>query len=580
MKERFFSILIISALIWISSGAGTGIRLNGIAFAQKSNIEDILFKKAEALCKKKNYEQALPDLERVLKLNPSHSGAIYYLAVFDIEKGEKDKASKKFEKIVNDPQFGSLARAQLAQMTLENHLQLNIGSIKAYMEGQAFTQAMNSALEALKNSPDNPDLLFLAAYSAALAEEPRYAEAAYRTLENIKQKDIPLNELRQFLDGWFSREHAPREALERLLPLTDPRLHTKYVTEEMKKMLLSLSLTTEYENLMLDDISRAGPDKDSLERELIRFYIENGMHAKGLDLIAKRPIESLEDNLMYIELLTMTSEELKGMLTAQYLESAHPNDMQIQTAWLKAYLKYTERNGIPPKGTDDSGQKIEETAQAKAKILFGNTALSADTRLKALRVGAGVIEADDIERMISEAINIKIEPADLPEALKTAEEIASRGSRSRATRYLEGLLNSYPNEVELQRCLAEQYYLNNESGKAVPLLEEAIISNPDSLRIHMLLADCMVAIGEAVKARDFILNKIAEPDLEPLFKRQLMVKLNQIGFAIEQEPTIPDSPETGNATSTQPADKPEHSETRNENEENNDAPLWKIDSSQ
>ncbi|HNW37157.1 MAG TPA: tetratricopeptide repeat protein, partial [Candidatus Ozemobacteraceae bacterium] len=320
--------------------------------ARELTVEELLFQKAEPLCRAGKIESAIADLKRVLKLNPSHAGALYYAAVYRTGRSDPKGAIAIFQKILSDPVYGPLARERLAELSVSSKQQDLKHSIKSYLDSEAWNEALENCKTALQHSPNDPDLIFLTVYSAVMAGDKRYAEAAWNALNATSAPESAKGDLRDFIDGWFCRDHAPREAIQRLMGITDVRLQTASVRRALRRLLFDQKLFDEYEKMLLAERERPNADAGSLDRELIRFYVDTGRYDKGMQLLSRRPIDSMEDNLLYIRLLSASGQHVKALTVAQQLIGMQSDQPEPHEAFLKAYLQLASQkdglNSLPP----------------------------------------------------------------------------------------------------------------------------------------------------------------------------------------------------------------------------------------
>ncbi|HQG29612.1 MAG TPA: tetratricopeptide repeat protein, partial [Candidatus Ozemobacteraceae bacterium] len=336
--------ILFGALIGLASLSPLSLE-SPVARARDLTVEERLFQKAEPLCRAGKIETAMDDLKRVLKLNPSHAGALYYAGVYRAGKGDRKGAAAVFRKILSDPAWGSLARERLAELSVRNRQEDLARSIKSYLEGEAWPEALQSCKTALQHAPGDPNLLFLTVYSAVMAGDKRYAEAAWNAFGATSAPATERGDLRDFIDGWFCRDHSPREGLQRLMGIKDERLRTKAVRRTIRRILLDQQLFDEYEKMLLAERDRPNADPASIERELIKFYVDTGRYDKGMQLLSRRPIDSMADNLLYIRLLSASGDHLKAMTVAQQLIGMQPDQPEPHEAFLNAYIPFASRNG-------------------------------------------------------------------------------------------------------------------------------------------------------------------------------------------------------------------------------------------
>ena len=363
------------------------------------------------------------------------------------------------------------------------------------------------------------------------------------------------------MQAWFAKDYAPRESLERLLTISDRRLRHPVVMAEIRRLMLAESMFDEYERLLQDEMKRPGVDRIALTRQLIRFYIDTGKYQQGMDLIAGRPVDSLPDNLLYIELLIASGDEKKAMAVCRQLLGTGEESQDLHALWMQAYVHSFERTGIPLFGADETGTKYEDVARKELELVRDMPArgLSPRRLFTAIRV-AGIIDAKDAARaLLPQTYAVALGSDELEHLIKTAEDLGSRDMRSEAISLLESALAQKPNDLLLQRRLAENYFLDNRTQEAINLLQEVVREDPSSIRSIVLLADCYTIIGQREQALDLVLERLKDPNLNPLIERQLKAKAAQLGYGIDPSlpadagSSDPAGTDTGNASAT-PAD--------------------------
>ena len=172
--------------------------------AAEPNIETKLFQKIEAAGGINNLESVKDDIKRVLKLNPKHPGATFYAGQYCFQKGDFANAEKFLNRITTDPNYGSKANSILADIRLKKYNKRFMGTLRVYLTGESFAQALQLCEEALMDMPDNKELLFSASYAACMLGKKDRAES-YAELYTTRTDNHELAaELKTLVDAWFT----------------------------------------------------------------------------------------------------------------------------------------------------------------------------------------------------------------------------------------------------------------------------------------------------------------------------------------------------------------------------------------
>ncbi len=510
----------------------------GLSLAAELSIEDRLYYGAEQLCRQGRFDDAKADLERVLKLNPTRGGALFYMGMWHFAHNQVGEAKKFWEKALKDKDFGSQARDRLIEMEAARKREEDQAAIRSYLDGGAFAQALSSCKEALMKTPKDAGLLFLTIYSAVMAGQPRYAEAAFRNYELLNPPAPEKADLRTFMDGWATKDHAPREALERLKAVTDPRLKTPQVRSAIKEIMLQMQLFDEYVKWLEEEKKLPGIDKNTIDRELVKFYLDQGQFEKGLAIISTKPTDSMPDNLLYIDLLTLNSQERKAMGLVRSLLGMGVQEDALHVAWMKAFLHHVIRTDAPPDGKDGDGKEISEIALAEVlrSRKEGGGGRNPSLMMSGMRIAAVLKKPDLVQSLVPEMISLQLNDKIFKEFLETTKEIGQRGFRSESITILEGALSQRPDDPEIQRELGGNYILDNRLIEATALLEGSLQADPENMPTFLLLIDCLTTSGQTKAARNKLADKLAQPNLNEIFRRQLQVKaaiLDQVEAANE-----------------------------------------------
>lgn len=549
--------ILLGALIGLASLSPLSLD-TPVVRARELSVEDRLFQKAEPLCRAGKIETAIDDLKRVLKLNPAHAGALYYAAVYRMGRSDQKGAAMLFQKILADPAYGSLARERLAELSVKVK-QLDLShSVKSYLDGEAWPEALESCKTALQHSPNDPELLFLTVYSAVMAGDKRYAEAAWNAYGATSAPEASRGELRDFIDGWFCRDHAPREALQRLLGIADPRLQTKAVRRSIRRLLLDQQLFDEYEKLLLAERDRPNSDPAAIERELIRFYVDTGRYDKGMQLLSRRPIDSMEDNLLFIRLLSASGQHLKAMSVAQQLIGMQGEQPEPHEAFLNAYLQLAaQKDGLnalnPVERVKWEKLVREEIERYKASLTPSETPASGLT-LAVLRSSVTLNDFELTRSLLETASRLRVDDSNIGDFRAAAAEMADNGCRAESTILLEAALGQRPEDSGLLTVLAGNYYLDNRAAEAASLLEAVMEKDPRNVQSLMLLADCLATSGQREAARDKLIDAISWPDLPDMLRNQCKAKLNLIDIGAVPSPGAQPLHDASGTTSEPAAD--------------------------
>lgn len=523
--------ILFGALIGLASLSPLSLE-SPVVRARDLTVEERLFQKAEPLCRAGKIDAAMEDLKRVLKLNPGHAGALYYAGVYRAGKSDRKGATDIFRKILPDPVWGSLARERLAELSVQNKQEDLARSTKSYLEGEAWPEALESCKTALQHSPNDPELLFLTVYSAAMAGDKRYAEAAWNAFGATSASEAERGDLRDFIDGWFCRDHSPREGLQRLMGIKDERLRTKAVRRTIRRLLLDQQLFEEYEKMLLAERDRPNSDPASIERELIKFYVDTGRFDKGMQLLSRRPIDSMEDNLLYIRLLSASGDHLKALTVAQQLIGMQTEQPEPHEAFLNAYIPFAAQKGglsaLKPAEREKWENLVKsEIERFKASITPSETPATGMT-LAALRSSVTLNDFGIARSLLEIASRLRVDDSNIRDFRAAAEDLADNGFRAESTTLLEAALGQHPEDSGLLTVLASNYYLDNRAAEAASMLETVMEKDPRNIHTLLTLVDCLAASGQREQARNKLIDAISWTDLPDMLRNQCKAKLNLI----------------------------------------------------
>ncbi|MBU1106348.1 MAG: hypothetical protein KKB51_06745 [Candidatus Riflebacteria bacterium] len=516
--------------------------------ASNESVEDRLYKKVEIAAEKGRLVEAKEDIQRVLRLNPNHIGALFHAGLYSYEAGNFENADKFFKKVENDPKFGSRARRYLADMRMARYRRNFKETLDIYLTGESYEPALKLCEEALADMPDNSDILFTAAYSAALLNIQSKAEH-YSSAFSKKSTDKTLPaELQAFVDAWFSDSEYQEVALEKLLSLTSRKLLTTPVKRRIKDLILKLHLTEKFEEFVMREKTVPGADVGGLERELINFLIEQKQFEKALKLVNSRPIDSLDDNLIYIKILSETEKEKKAMTATRQLLTVYPKELRLYEAWINTWLKAFERLRAIPSGQDDGGKDISEMADEIIERIKPDHLITANPVLliNILRVAVILDNQPQVKLIAPEAVKIIFDDKLTDILLKSIDEFIVNDAVGTAVDLLESARNQRPQDYNLHIKLAEVHLARNPEISA-KILESLLAEKPEILRAFLLWTDSLNLIGRTSEAEAAILKRLEEPDMNDLVKRQLNARLEVLrmqndnqNIAQEEEQTYPE----------------------------------------
>lgn len=531
--------------------------------AAGDDVESKLFKKIEAAAGINNLESVKDDIKRVLKLNPKHPGATFYAGKYCFQTGNFQNAEKFLNRIVNDPVYGSKANSVLADIRLKQYNKKFMETLKVYLSGESFGQALQLCEEALIDMPDNKELLFSASYASCMLGKKDRAES-YAELYVARADNQELAaELKTLVDAWFTENFDNQLAIEKFLSLKNKRLLTPFVKRQIKKLLISSKSIDRYEDFIRNEASQPGADKDNLERELITFMLEQNQYKKALELINKRPVDSLEDNLLYVWVLCATDQHIKALETAKNLMAVAPRDLRVYKAWVEAWVSYTDKNKKMPEGKDSSGKTYEETIEHLFELLRPNKLVTQEPALliDLLRIANFQNNEVQCQKLQVEVAKIAFEDEHEKLLLKTADELVAFDHRKMAVNILESAANQLPNNYNIALKLATVYIDTNPTA-AVRICEEVMEQNPDLIRAFTTWCDAMKKAKRGGEAVSEIVKRLEDKSLNELIRRQLNSKLTELRMTGNSDTPYTATPKRKEGQSY--GDEPRNNETNND----------------
>ena len=499
------------------------------AKADNENLEEKLFKRIEASAGLNQLDKVKDDIKRVLKLNPKHSGATFYAGKYCLQRGDFENAEKFLKRVSYDPVYGQKANKLLADIKIKKYNNHFITNLKVYLNGEAFDQALKLCEDALEDMPDNHELLFSAAYASCMLGKKEKADT-YTELYSLQVGNTSqYAELKTLVDAWFTDSFDSDVAIEKFLSLKSKNILTPPVKRRIKQILVENKAIDKYEDFIKKEISQPGSDKDALERELITFLLEQNQFNKALELLNNRPIDSLEDNLLYCWALCQTNQDIKALNTAKHLMTAAPRDLRAYKAWIEAWLSYTEKNKNTPEGRDSDGTPYKDTVERILRLLRPDKLVNKEPVLliDLLRLASFSnkdIEAQKIHNEVAKiAFNNELEQ----HLLKTCDELVEFERSKMAINILESAVNQLPNNYNLSLKLAQIYMANNPSA-AIRICEEVMEQQPDLIRAVLMWSDAMNYAGRGGEAVSELVKRVSDGSLNDIAKRQLHMKLEQL----------------------------------------------------
>lgn len=506
--------------------------------ASNESIEDRIYRKVELAAEKGRLSEVKEDIQRVLKLNPGHAGALFHAGLFLYEAGNFENAEKFFKKIENHTGFGSKARRYLGEMRMERYRKRFKETLEVYLSGESYAPALKLCEDALIEMPDNTDMLFTAAYSAAMLNLQAKAEH-YATSFNNKSTDKTLAaELQAFVDAWFTYSIEPEIALEKFLAISSRKIITNPVRKKIKDLILQLHLTDKFEEFIKREMKFPGADINSLERELISFLIDQKQYEKALQMVNGRPIDSLDDNLIYIRILGETEQEKKALTATRQLLSVYPNELRLYETWIRVWLGAFTRLKAIPSGLDEGGKDIIEMAdEIVARLKPGHlVTMNPELLLNTLRVAIILDNQSQVKLIAPEAVRINFDEKLTALLMESIDELIVNGAVGVAVELLESARNQRPDDHNLHIKLAEVHLASNPEVSA-KILESLLVERPEIIRAFLLWIDSLNLSGRSKDAEEAILKRLEEPGLNELIKRQLSARLEVLRMQSNEQNT-------------------------------------------
>lgn len=542
IKKGFLTLSVCLAGLSISS-------LN--TSASNDGVEERLFRNIEIAAQKGQLSNAKEDIQRVLRLNPKHAGAIFFAGQYSFEAGNFDNAAKFLNRVVNHPKYGAKASRMLAEMRLNSFRGKFKETLEVYLTGESFLQAFQLCEEALEAMPDNKEILYKITYISCMLGRQEQAERFLERYGKTAGTGAAYAELQAFVSAWFGDGYDPETVLDQLLTITSRELLTPPVRKRIKDLIVKTRAAEKFEAFIKREKQVPGADTGALEREFISFLIENKQYEKAMEHVNRRPIDSIDDNLLYIKILALTGQEKKAMSNARHLISAAPTDLRTYQAWLEAWMAYVEKTQQPPDGEDDGGKNFIEMADEILARLKPDKLVTSNPELliNLLRLAVMIDNSEHIKLIKPEALRIPYNFELSALLIKTCDELLIFNKPELAVELLESARNQLPENHNLHIKLAE-IYLSADPAVGAKILEGVLLEKPDLMRAFLLWADCMNLSGQAAKAEEEILKRLADKTISEVARRQLNAKLE----VLRMQNFVSDSGSQTVASETEPAD--------------------------
>lgn len=483
--------------------------------------------------------KAKDNVRRVLKLNPKNQGALYYAGLILLKEGKPEKAKRFFLRILNSTKYGERARLNIAEIKLTGEKRQFAINLEKKLVGEDYRDVLEMCQRELMQEPSNTDLIFTATYAATMAGMKDLANQYLSLFMSKNTNKAASAELKSFVQAWFSLGYNPETALNTLLEITDKRILRRPVIEQIKELIIELKDTEKFEKFINREKDKPGADLNRLDRELIAFYIDQGMNDKALKMINERPVDSIEDNIVYIQLLNHTEKEKKAMLVARRLLGTSKDDFRLYKAWTESFLAYYKRTGKVPTGLDEGGMKYLEMAKNVIHHIKFNKLVQLDPGflLDLLRLAIVTNDKKNGLKITSQVVRIEFTKKLIPKLFDAIDELINTDKKAYAVLVMESAMNQLSENISVQIKAAQVYYINDRIAEAKAILETVLEQNPEQIKAFLLWVDCMVVLGKEAEAEKELLLRLDKPDINEIVKRQLDAKLAAIRLRGSSEVT-------------------------------------------
>ena len=284
-------------------------------------------------------DNAISEVENVLKLNRQNEWALSHLIEFYKKKNEWEFASKyllQFQEVTQsqDSHLVALYKIQEGRVALDN---------------KDYTNARKLFEESLNIDPEvNSAYLFL---GNSYADE---SETAYRLAVNLDEKEFQTPDEKQQYNEFVSNA---KQQLARAIPMwiqyseNDPE-GSWLVLSKLKDALYALNRFNEIEDI-LKSILRKDPDNVDALSSLADFYNQKGARSEALEMIDSA-LEK-QPNSLIANLIKMKLSSYKGDLTQLRTGCDSLMDLFMKDSYLtsnehrqNADITWLRKNGLNP----------------------------------------------------------------------------------------------------------------------------------------------------------------------------------------------------------------------------------------
>lgn len=530
-----------------------GLSLSNVTTSARSGngLEDILFKKIIVADDKNDLKSVKDDIKRVLKLNPKHQGAIFYAGKYSYVTGNEEGAKRFLQRIVNDKDYGAKASAILADMRLDDKKAKHIESIKILIVGESYDAALKMCEDYLSAIPDNAEIVLKSALVATVLNNRDKAEAASAKFRQLKSADKRNYDINALIDGWFMDEADAGAAIDKLLSIEDRDMLIPPIKNKIRSLIVETGEIEKFEFFINRECRVPGADVGTLERELISFFLKHNKPEKALEVLERRPVDSLDDNLLYVKILAETAKEEKAIENAGYLINANPNDLRCYKAWVDAWISFVDRKQAKPGG--EEAKKYLDRAESILMYLKPESLIESEPKLLLNLFRMAVLTQNNKYALETHKHVLKIAFTEefAQSVINAADELISFYQRDAAMDLLQAAWKDLPSNYNIPLKMAE-ITMDTDPETASKILDIILTERPEHVRAFLMWTDCMSRMGKPDLAAGKLIDKLKDPTLDNMIKRQLQAKLELLSiqgvdissYGYEMQP-IYEEPEQG-----------------------------------
>ncbi len=431
---------------------------------------------------KGDYSQAIEELDRAINAGLEHAAAYFSLGFLQYQTEQLEGAMRNLQVALQHPEFALGARLLLAQIyqkkgrlpeaAVEYLEALRQADVSLVDEDQAdaLHQLYEPLIEGLNQDRDSQVQKRICDNVSGLLMRADWREKLQRVRQQLpSQADggppIPLAEILA-----QSRSSRIVDSLATIHYLAKQG----YVRSAMEEAFYALDYAPTYLPLhvyMGELLVKQGRFREAVEKLMVaaRSYSTRGDARHAIQLyrrmIELSPLE-LEPRSHLIEILTTMGRSEEAL--QQYMELA---DVYYNLADLeKARQTYEKALQMAQQARVDRGWQVRilyRIADIDLQSLDWRQALRVYEQIRALQ------PEDEKARFNLIELNFRLgqESRGLNELDNYLAYLASKGLRGQGVRFLETLVNEYPNQTGLRRRLAEHYQHMGRKGEAVAQLD-------------------------------------------------------------------------------------------------------------